>query len=101
MTKLHSMGLRESVCGPRGYSAHILQSLSCFLSQEMFVHNLGARNGIHLFVLWRGVLQNIDERQSVGEMCVQVRVSKSRRIERKLWMNEVDRVAARIERKEA
>lgn len=67
----------------------------------MFVHNLGARNGIHLFVLWRGVLQNIDERQSVGEMCVQVRVSKSRRIERKLWMNEVDRVAARIERKEA
>lgn len=44
--------------------------LSCSLSQEMFVHNSGARNVIHLFLLWRRVLQNIDERQSVGETYV-------------------------------
>lgn len=50
--------------------------LSCSLSQEMFVHNSGARNVIHLFVLWCGVLQNIDERQSVGEVCVCVYMSK-------------------------
>lgn len=47
----------------------------------MFVHNSGARNVIHLFVLWCGVLQNIDERQSVGEMCVHV---QSRRIKKRL-----------------
>lgn len=46
------------------------------LSQEMFVHNSGARNVIHLFVLWCGVLRNIDERQSVGEVCVLVSMSK-------------------------
>lgn len=50
--------------------------LSRTLSQEMFVHNSGARNVIHLFVLWCGVLQNIDERQSVEAMCVRVSVSK-------------------------
>lgn len=50
--------------------------LSHSLSQEMFVHNSGARNVIHLFVLWCRVLQNIDERQSVAKMCVCVSVSK-------------------------
>lgn len=40
------------------------------LIQEMFVHNSGARNVIHLLVFWCRVLQNIDERQSVGEQCV-------------------------------
>lgn len=58
--------------------------LSRSLSQEMFVHNSGARNVIHLFALWCGVLQNIDERQSVA-MCVHVRACP------KLWMNEVEK----------
>ena len=59
----HSTGPRESVCGPERSCVHILYSLS----REMFVHNSGARNVIHLFASWRRVLQNIDERQSVGE----------------------------------
>lgn len=41
----------------------------------MLVHNSGARNVIHLFVLWCRVLQNIDERQSVEEVCVRTSVS--------------------------
>lgn len=67
--------------------------LSGSLSQEMFVHNSGARNVIHLFALWCGVLQNIDEKQSVEEMCECV---QSRRIECRLWMNEVERGAVRM-----
>lgn len=59
----HSTGPRESVCGPERSCVHILYSLS----REMFGHNSGARNVIHLFASWRRVLQNIDERQSVGE----------------------------------
>lgn len=50
--------------------------LSCSLSQEMFVHNSEARNVIHLFMLWCRVLQNIDERRSVEEVCVRVSASK-------------------------
>lgn len=50
--------------------------LSSSLSQEMFVHNSGARNVIHLFMLWCRVLQNIDERQSGEGMCVRASVSK-------------------------
>lgn len=72
----HTAGSRESVCGPERSCVHILYSLARSLRQEMFVHNSGARNVIHLFVLWCRVLQNIDERQSVEEVCVRVSVSK-------------------------
>lgn len=42
------------------------------LRGEMFLHNSGAGNVIHLFMAWCRVLQNIDERQSVEQVCVYV-----------------------------
>lgn len=48
----HSMGWGESVCGLERSCVHIPHSLSGSLTPEMFVHNSGAGNAIHLF---RGV----------------------------------------------
>lgn len=59
----------------------------------MFVHNSGAGNAIHLFASWRGVLQNIDERQSVEEACERVRRTRT---EWSLGTNEVEIVASRL-----
>lgn len=90
----HSTGPRELVCGPERSCVHILYSLS----REMFVHNSGARNVIHLFASWRRVLQNIDERQSVGEkkrMHVWAR-PRGGGVEWRLQMNEFEKVTLRM-----